>query len=167
MYTLKNTWVRNWPEKGPLGSNSTPGQRWPGNQSTWRGMWPKAGSIWPHYLSSLQKADQFPGHLWPGMEFGPNGLFSGSRWPGCFFRVYHGLIYWATTLLFHWKRATGHWDYYSSIPSSYFQHNLCQTIRSLRSRHYTHISQKRTLVWLIAGIVIYFLSGWTNFSIEH
>ena len=81
----KNTRVRNWPGKGPLGPNSIPGQRWPGNQSTWRGMWPRAGSVWPHYyLSSLQKADQFPGHLWPGIEFGPNGPFSGSHWPGCF-----------------------------------------------------------------------------------
>ena len=67
----KNTRVRNWPGKGPLGPNSIPSQWWPGNQSTWHGMWPRAGSIWPHYLSSLQKADQFPGHRWPGMEFGP------------------------------------------------------------------------------------------------
>ena len=68
--TLKNTRVRNWPGKGSLGPNSIPGQRWPGNQSNWRGMWPRAGSIWPHYLSSLQKADQFPGHLWPGIDPG-------------------------------------------------------------------------------------------------
>ena len=39
------------PEKGPLGPNSIPGQRWPGNQSTWREIWPRAGSTWPHYLS--------------------------------------------------------------------------------------------------------------------
>ena len=23
-------------------------------------------SIWPYYLSSLQKAEQIPGHFWPG-----------------------------------------------------------------------------------------------------
>ena len=85
----KNTRVRNWPGKGSLGPNSIPGQPWPGNQSTWHGMWPRAGSIWlmwitdvsyrgeknKNKLSSLQKADQFPGHIWPGMEFGPSGPF--------------------------------------------------------------------------------------------
>ena len=40
-----------WPGKGPLGPNFIPGQRWPGNQSTWREIWPRAGSVWPHYLS--------------------------------------------------------------------------------------------------------------------
>ena len=37
-------------------------------------------TIWLHYLSSLQKADQIPGHFWPGTEYDPNGIFSGSRW---------------------------------------------------------------------------------------
>ena len=39
------------PENGPLGPNSIPGQRWPGKYSTWREIWPRSGSIWPHYLS--------------------------------------------------------------------------------------------------------------------
>ena len=33
------------------------GQWWPRNRSTCLGIWPRAGSIWPHYLSSLQKVD--------------------------------------------------------------------------------------------------------------
>ena len=39
----KNTRVSRDPEKGPLGPNSIPGQRWPGNQSNW----PIIGSDWP------------------------------------------------------------------------------------------------------------------------
>ena len=50
---------------------------------------PRAGSIWPHYLSSLRKerrkkADQIWGQFWPGMEFDLHGPFSGSRLPGYF-----------------------------------------------------------------------------------
>ena len=71
VFTLKTPGSEIDPERVHWGPNSIPGQRWPGNQSTWRGMWPRAGSIWLHCLSNLQKADQFPGHLWPGMEFGP------------------------------------------------------------------------------------------------
>ena len=69
----KNTWVRNWPGKGPLRPNSIPGQRWPGNQSTWHGMWPRAGSIWPHYLSKSAES-------WPisGSSLTRNGI--GPQW---------------------------------------------------------------------------------------
>ena len=31
----------------------------------------ETGSIWPHYLSSLQKVDQIPGHFWPKTENDP------------------------------------------------------------------------------------------------
>ena len=71
--------------KGPvLGLSFIPVQRWPGNQSTWFGIWPRAGSIWPHYLSSAESwpnsgslftppelsmilMDPFPGHADPGV----------------------------------------------------------------------------------------------------
>ena len=43
----KNTRVSRDPEKGPLGPNSIPGQRWPGNQSNWQIM----GSDWPSSVS--------------------------------------------------------------------------------------------------------------------
>ena len=54
----KNTRVRIWPGKGPLGPNSIPGQRWPRNQSTWRGIWPRAGSIWPPLF--VKSAESWP-----------------------------------------------------------------------------------------------------------
>ena len=78
IHTLYKHPGQTWPGKGPLGPNSIPGQRWPGNQSTWRGIWPRAGPFWPHYMSSLRKADRSPGHPWPGMEFGPKWTLSGS-----------------------------------------------------------------------------------------
>ena len=57
-------------EKGPLGPNSIPAQRWPGNQSTWCEIWPRAGSIWPHYLSVWLISES---------SLTRNGPFSGSR----------------------------------------------------------------------------------------
>ena len=75
----KNTLVQRDPEKGS--------KNWPGNQSTWRGLWPRAGSIWPHYLSSPQKSDQIPGPFVPERSMSPNGPISGSHWPVCFQRV--------------------------------------------------------------------------------
>ena len=73
--TLSKLRSQTWPGKGPtpLGPNSNLGQRWPGNRSTWREIWPWAGPIWPHYMSSLQKADQIPGYFWPSTEYDPNG----------------------------------------------------------------------------------------------
>ena len=44
----KNTVTRKRVHWGPY---SIPDQRWPRNQSTWREIWPRAGSVWPHYLS--------------------------------------------------------------------------------------------------------------------
>ena len=81
--TLKHR-GQTWPGKGPLGSYSIPGQPWPGDWSTCLGIWPRAGPIRPHYLSSLQKADHILGHFWPRIEYDPNGPFSGSLSPGCF-----------------------------------------------------------------------------------
>ena len=36
---------------------------------------PELGQSDPIILSSLQKADQIPGHFWPGTEYDPNGPF--------------------------------------------------------------------------------------------
>jgi len=77
----KNTRVKLDPEKGPLGPNYILGQRWPGNQSTWRRIWSRAGSIWPRSLSSLHKAQgQFRAGSSgdPVVELGPNGPLSES-----------------------------------------------------------------------------------------
>ena len=39
-------------EKGPLGPNSTPGQRWPGNQSNWQIMGSDWPSSWSYFASN-------------------------------------------------------------------------------------------------------------------
>ena len=36
--------------------------------------------------------DWFPGHRWPGMEFGPNGPFSGSRLTRVFLELFSGCL---------------------------------------------------------------------------
>ena len=63
----KNTRVSRDPEKGPLGPNSIPGQRWPGNQSNWQIMgpdWPSPGvyfaSSWLISRSSLTRNGVWP-----------------------------------------------------------------------------------------------------------
>ena len=63
----KNTRVSRDPEKGPLGPNSIPGQRWPGNQSNWQIMgsdWPSSGSYfassWLIFGSSLTRNGVWP-----------------------------------------------------------------------------------------------------------
>ena len=67
--------LKTWPRKTPFRSDSIPGQRWPRNRSTCRGIWSRAGTSWPHYLSSLQKADHILGHFWPVSGSDPDGLF--------------------------------------------------------------------------------------------
>ena len=64
---FKNTRVSRDPEKGPLGPNSIPGQRWPGNQSNWQIMgsdWPSCGSYfassWLISGSSLTRNGVWP-----------------------------------------------------------------------------------------------------------
>ena len=50
--------------------------------------------IWPHNLSSLQKADQIPGHFWPGMEYMiPMDHFS-IEWLGCFYQPFCQELAW-------------------------------------------------------------------------
>ena len=79
-YTLKTPGSAVTPEKGPLGPNSIPGQRWPGNQSNWLIMgsdWPSSGSYfassWLISESSLTRngvwtpMDPFQGHADPGV----------------------------------------------------------------------------------------------------
>ena len=63
----KNTRVSRDTEKGPLGPNSIPGQRWPGNQSNWQIMgsdWPSSGSYfassWLISGSSLTRNGVWP-----------------------------------------------------------------------------------------------------------
>ena len=77
----KNTRVSHDPEKCPLGPNSIPGQRWPGNQSNWQIMgseWPSSGSYfassWLISGSSLTRNGVWPqwtlfrpGHADPGV----------------------------------------------------------------------------------------------------
>ena len=71
--------------KGPSGSNSIPRQHCPENRSTWRRIWPRAGSIWPYivFVKSVEnwpnsgsiltrnwvwpQIDPFPGHVDPGV----------------------------------------------------------------------------------------------------
>ena len=48
---------------------------------------PEISQIDPALGHISRQVDWFPGHRWPGMEFGPNGPFSRSRWPGCFYSV--------------------------------------------------------------------------------
>ena len=86
----KNTRVSRVPEKGPLGPNSIPGQRWPGNQSNWQIM----GSDWPSSGSYFPSSWLISGHCWPRMEFGPNGPFSGSRWPACVLELREKFLEW-------------------------------------------------------------------------
>ena len=81
-FTLEKTHTK---KKDPLGPYSIPGQRWPGNCSTCRGICPIAGSIWPHYLSSVLKTDQILGHFnlteWSTTTMDP---FPGHIDPGVF-----------------------------------------------------------------------------------
>ena len=67
-----------------LGPNSIPRQRWPGNQSTWCKIWPRAGSIWPHYLSVWLNSESSltRNGVWPQWT-----LFRVTANPGVF-RVY-------------------------------------------------------------------------------
>ena len=75
----KNTRVSRDPEKGSLGPNSIPGQRWPEIRSNWQMIgsdWPSSGSYFtsswlifrvnvdPEW--SLAPMDPFPGHADPG-----------------------------------------------------------------------------------------------------
>ena len=87
IYTLKHPGQRD-PEKGPLGPNSIPGERWLGNQSTWREIWPRAESIWPHYLSIylISGSSLTLNGVWPQWT-----LFRVTADPGVF-RVYKKVI---------------------------------------------------------------------------
>ena len=51
---------------GGLNSDSIPGQQWPENLSTCRGIWPELDQF-DLYLSNLQNADQIRGHIDPGV----------------------------------------------------------------------------------------------------
>ena len=55
----KNTRVRNWPGKGPLGPNSIPGQRWPGNQSTWHNLTQSWDNLDPIICQVCRKLTNF------------------------------------------------------------------------------------------------------------
>ena len=105
-----------WPgKKAPLGPYSVPSQLRPWNWLTSRGIWPRAGSIWPHYSSSdssLQRADETLGHFWPGIlsslwpQIDP---FPGHVDPGVF-RAYEdgggGLYTQGTHCIKHFRRKT-------------------------------------------------------------
>ena len=60
-----------------MGPNSIPGQRWPGNWSAISRLDKQWGQIDQTLGHILRQVDWFPGHRWPGMEFGPNGPFPG------------------------------------------------------------------------------------------
>ena len=84
MIHSKNTRVSVTRKRVHWGPNSIPGQRWPGYQSTWREIWPRAGSIWPHYLSIwlISGSSLTRNGVWPQWT-----LFRVTADPGVF-RVY-------------------------------------------------------------------------------
>ena len=75
-YTLK-TPGSAWPGKGSIGAKLHSGSKMTRKLVSILQTWQLMGSDWPSSGSISVSSWWFPGHRWPGMEFGPNGPFPG------------------------------------------------------------------------------------------
>ena len=84
----KNTRVRNWPGKGPLGPNSIPGQRSPGISQLDAECDPELGQSDPIICQVCRELTNFRVIFDPEWSLAPMDPFPGQADPGVF-RVYH------------------------------------------------------------------------------